>query len=224
MCPLQPVDLFRQTPAMTSSKATILAVLFDADGVLQRTKPGWIEELQRLCGDAEDVESFTQDVFKAEEPCLLGKGDFEALLSSVLKKWDSPATVSEALNIWTMIDPDDSVLGLIRTLRANGTTVALATNQQQHRAEFMLNGLGYAKEFDHILCSCFLGHAKPGVEYFNKSVDILDIPPDQMLFIDDHDRNVESAKIAGLHSHRFHLDDGLNALLGILERYGLAVG
>lgn len=85
----------------------------------------------------------------------------------------------------------------------------------------MLNDLGYVNEFDHILCSCFLGHAKPSLDYFNKSVDILGVPPDAMLFIDDHERNVESARIAGLQSHRFHLNDGLDTLQSILDRYGL---
>jgi putative hydrolase of the HAD superfamily len=61
------------------------------------------------------------------------------------------------------------------------------------------------------------------VEYFHKAVGILRLPPDEMLFIDDHDRNVESARVAGLQSQRFHLDDGLDALRSILERYGVTV-
>lgn len=208
---------------MSSSTPVISAVLFDADGVVQRTKPGWLNELGRLCGNPEDVESFIQDVFKAEEPCLLGEGDFESSLSSVLQKWNSPVVLSDALSIWTMIDPNDAVLWLIRAIRNNGTTVALATNQQQHRADFMVHDLGYVNEFDHIFCSCFMGHAKPAVEYFIECADILQLPPHEMLFIDDHDRNVESARIAGLQSHRYHLDDGLDALRRILERYGLTV-
>jgi len=210
-----------QNPAMSSPNARIRAVLFDADGVVQRTKPGWLDELGRLCGNPKDVENFIQEVFKAEEPCLLGEGDFEVLLSSVLQRWGSPVSVEEALRVWTMIDPDDAVLGLIRKLRASGTRVALATNQQPHRAEFMLNNLGYAEEFDHILCSCFIGYAKPGVEYFQKSVSILGLPAGELLFIDDHDKNVATARAAGLQSHRFHLDDGVEALHGILKRYDL---
>lgn len=208
---------------VNSPSPTIHAVLFDADGVVQRTKPGWLDEVGRLCGNPEDVENFIQDVFKAEEPCLLGEGDFEASLSSVLQKWDSPVSIGEALRIWTMIDPDDAVLGLIRAIRTNGTCVALATNQQRHRADFMLNVLGYTDEFDHILCSCFIGHAKPSVEYFRTSVELLGLPAEKMLFIDDHDKNVESARVAGLQSQRFHLDDGLEALQSILERYGVTV-
>ena len=208
---------------MSSTKPTVRAVLFDADGVVQRTKPGWLDELGRLSGSPDNVENFIQDVFKAEEPCLLGEGDFEQSLSTVLEKWDSPVAVCEAMSIWTMIDPDDAVLSLIRTIRSNGTRVALATNQQRQRADFMLNELGYADEFDHILCSCFIGHAKPAMEYFHKSAETLGLPASEMLFIDDHDRNVESARAAGLQSQRFHLDDGLDALRSILERYGLGL-
>lgn len=208
---------------MRSPSPTVRAVLFDADGVVQRTKPGWLDEVKRLCGNHEDTEGFLRDVFEAEAPCLLGAGDFEASLSSVLQKWDSSATLSEALDVWTMIEPDAAVLGLLRSLRDNGTMIALATNQQRHRAEFMLNSLGYAHEFDHILCSCFMGHAKPDVQYFSKSVGMLGIPAEEMLFIDDHDRNVESAKVAGLRSHSYHLDEGLDTLRSLLEHYGLTV-
>ncbi len=79
-------------------------------------------------------------------------------------------TVSDALDVWTMIDPDEVVFGLIRRLRSNRTIVALATDQQPHRADYMLNGLGCASEFDHIFCSCYVGYAKPGVEYFERTV------------------------------------------------------
>ena len=208
---------------MSLNNPTIRAVLFDADGVLQRTRPGFLDELGRLCGEPGNVEAFIRDVFQAEKPCLVGDGDFEALLSSVLERWGSPVSTEDALRVWTMIDPDTHALGLIRTLRGNGTTVALATNQQRHRADFMLNGLGYADEFDHILCSCFLGYAKPSVAYFTKSVNLLGIPADELLFIDDHESNVESAKVAGLQAHRYHLDEGPEALRNLLERYGLVV-
>jgi putative hydrolase of the HAD superfamily len=197
------------------------AVLFDADGVIQRTKPGWLDELGSLCGKSDEVDDFIADVFAAEQPCLVGERDFVELLASVLEKWRSPSTVQDALSVWTLIDPDRDVLALIRSIRANGTIVALATNQQEHRANYMLNNLGYSAEFDHILCSCYLKLAKPADDYFQKSLEKVGFLAEEVLFIDDHQSNIDSAKRAGMQAQRFHLDDGLQTLVNILQSYGL---
>lgn len=106
---------------MDQSAPEIQAVLFDADGVVQRSKPDWLRRLKQLCGDPDRVEQFLTDVFDAELPCLVGADDFESSLAKVLKQWNSAATASDALNIWTMIDPDDAVFELIQALRSNGT-------------------------------------------------------------------------------------------------------
>jgi putative hydrolase of the HAD superfamily len=210
-------------PSAHPSLPDIQAVLFDADGVIQRTKPEWLDKLKDLCGDPLRVEQFLADVFDAERPCLVGTGEFKSSLAKVLKRWNSAASLSQALNVWTMIAPDDAVFGLIRKLRANGVLVALATNQQKYRADFMLNELGYANEFDYVFCSCDLGHAKPDQEYFGKAVEILALPAETTLFIDDHDSNVEAAKGVGLQACRYHLDDGLAAMVNILNSYQLPI-
>ncbi len=207
---------------MAQPSKNIVAVLFDADGVVQRTSSGWLEALGRLCAHPDEIEHFIDDVFAAEAPCLLGEGDFEASLSAVLRKWNSPSPVKEALQVWTMIEPDSGVFDLIQRLRSSNTRVALATNQQAHRANHMLNQLGYTDRFDHIFCSCFLGHAKPGIDFFETTVQLLNVPANRLLFIDDHERNVESAKNAGLNARTFHLDDGVEALTAILDDYGLS--
>ena len=192
----------------------------DADGVVQTTRSSWLERLKQLCGDPGRVEQFLADVFEAERPCLTGNGDFAESLSQVLRRWNSSATVSEALRVWTMIEPDADAFRLIRGLRSNGTLVALATNQQRYRAAYMLDDL----EFDHVFCSCDLGHAKPAPEYFSAALDILALPATSVLFIDDHDANVEAARRTGLRAHRYTVDEGAPVMARLLESYGLDVG
>ena len=106
-------------------------------------------------------------------------------------------------------------------MRSAGTTVALATNQQAHRASLMLDGLGYGREFDHVFCSCHIGWAKPSREYFRHALDVLGTPAERVLFVDDHDRNVDAATLEGLQAARFHLDEGIEALDALLAEHGL---
>lgn len=206
---------------MSGRAYTIRAVLLDADGVVQRPAAGWLHHVRALCGDPQNVEAFTQDVFDAEAPCLVGKDDFANALADVLQKWSSPASIDDALRVWTMIEPDRDVLQLVSRLRDRGQVVALATNQQAHRAAYMLHELAYAEAFDDVFCSCDLGVAKPDPAYFEACAAQLDLPKRDMLFIDDHERNVDAARAAGLCAEQFHLDDGLDILLETMRRHGV---
>lgn len=87
----------------------------------------------------------------------------------------------------------------------------------------MLNELGYTEEFDYVFCSCRLGHAKPSTKYFEKVLEILDLPAASALFIDDHEENVEAAKKVGLQAARYRLDDGIAAMVRLLKSYGFPI-
>jgi putative hydrolase of the HAD superfamily len=201
---------------------TIRAVLLDADGVVQLPRPTWRASLEALCGDPDRTEEFLGDVFAAEKPCLTGGTDFESALAHVLRKWRSTVSVKVAMRIWTQIEPSADMLALVQSLRGSGVTVALATNQQTHRASFMTGALGYADHFDHLLYSCELGHSKPSAEYFSQALSRVMIDPTQVLFIDDHEANVSAARECGLKAEVFHLSEGVERMHGILQGYGLS--
>ena len=92
-------QLNRDDQTMTDTFPKIQAVLFDADGVVQTTKPGWFESLSRLSGSPDNAEQFLANVFDAERSCFTGSGDFAHSLAEVLKKWGSETPVSEALKV-----------------------------------------------------------------------------------------------------------------------------
>lgn len=203
--------------------ATIRAVLFDADGVVQTPGAGWRDHVAGLCGDAAAGNAFLEAVFAAEKPCLTGTGDFRSALAEVLEVWRSSVDVERALQVWTMIEPDEAVLGLASRLRRGGVQVALATNQQRYRADYMTRQLGYGAYFDHLLYSCDLGYAKPSIEYFSGALNRIGIAPEEALFLDDHADNVAAARQAGLHADVFHVSQGCAALMETLTRHGLSV-
>ena len=190
------------------------ALLLDADGVVQRTAAGWTDRLRDLCPD--DPDGFLAELFAAEQPCLAGKADFAEVLQALLTRWEVSAPVDEVLAFWTMIEADEAVISLVDALRRQGTVVALATNQQAYRAAHMQQAMG--RHFDHTFYSCELGCTKPGAAFFTAIADALTLAPEHILFVDDHDANVEAARRCGLQAHQFHLDQGvarLEQLLGI---------
>jgi putative hydrolase of the HAD superfamily len=201
--------------------ADVRAVLFDADGVVQRTAPSWRAELEALCPDPERIEPFVSAIFAAEAPCLTGAGDFPAALQTVLRRFGCDRPVDDALRIWTLIEPVEEVLYCAQRLRERGIGTGLATNQQRYRAAFMTGALGYAQRFDHLFYSCELGHAKPSAGYFGAVLERLRVQPEAVLFVDDHSTNVEAARTVGLRAEVFHVDHSAAELQRLLREHGL---
>jgi len=102
----------------------IKAVLFDADGVLQRPSPRRRLRWEQMLDSSKGVDAFLVDVFAAEEPALTGRATFVDALTTVLSGWRCSGTIEDALDAWTMIDVDPDVattIGLLRRVVITGT-------------------------------------------------------------------------------------------------------
>src|SRR5688572_11274846 len=93
------------------------AILFDADGVVQRPlaarRDAWVE----LLGSGRDVDKFVAAIFEVEELALEGQVDFIEGLSSIWAEWGCHRTLDDALAAWTMIEMDAEIAEIVRSLR-----------------------------------------------------------------------------------------------------------
>ncbi|WP_433160137.1 HAD family hydrolase [Kribbella sp. CA-247076] len=198
----------------------ISAVLFDADGVIQRPTIDWWSRLTSFV-PAGSGEAFVADLMAAERPSLVGKGDFRDAVAAVLERWDSPVSLAEALEPWHCFAAEPAVVSLIARLRADGVGCHLATNQQPYRRAIMQDERGYGEWFDQTFYSCDLGLAKPDPAYFRAILGALDVPASSVLFVDDNESNVAGAASVGLQAEVYDLSSGVDALVDLLRRYGL---
>src|SRR5690349_18260080 len=115
------------------------AILFDADGVIQRPTADRQARWTALVrgADATVVSRFKSDIFAVERPCHDGDGDFLLALRDVLAKWNSADLYDDALRTWTAIEVDQLMVDLIATVKASGVPCYLATNQEPYRARHM---------------------------------------------------------------------------------------
>jgi putative hydrolase of the HAD superfamily len=203
------------------SSPAVSAVLFDADGVVQRPSRDWRTRLTSLVDG--DGEAFVADLMLAERPALLGKGEFRDAVADVLRRWKSPASLEEALEPWHWFEAEASVISLIQSLRAAGVGCHLATNQQAYRRAIMQDERGYGAWFDQTFYSCDLGLAKPDPAYFRAILGALQVPAPSVLFIDDNEDNVAGALSVGLRAEYYDLSAGVPALTALLRRYGLPI-
>jgi putative hydrolase of the HAD superfamily len=82
--------------------------------------------------------------------------------------------------------------------------------------------LPYDELFDVKLYSCDLGVAKPDVAFFQKAATRIGAEPAEILFIDDHSPNVESARATGMAAVDWRLKEGHDVLLERLAEHGVA--
>ncbi len=195
------------------------AVLFDADGVVQRPDRDWWSQLTSLVPS--DGDAFVADLMEAEKPALVGKVDFRDALADVLRRWNSPASVEQALEPWSWFVAEPEVITLIQSLRAAGIGCHLATNQQSYRRTIMQEERGYGAWFDQTFYSCDVGLAKPDPAYFRAILGSLDLPASSVLFIDDNVDNVEAASSVGLRAEVYDLSSGVPALVELFRRHDL---
>ena len=161
-------------------------------------------------------------------------------LDGVLRRWEPPVAVEEKYGLepgvlvrtamtWDIYRPavaewqadrgylDSDVLAFVRDVRAAGRPVGLATNATD-RLRDDLTALGLDDDFDAVVSSWELQVHKPAPEFFTRAAAALGLDPHWILFIDDDDRAVRAARVAGMPAYRWseRRDFGyLRAALGI---------
>ena len=193
-------------------------VLFDADGVIQGARPGWMEDLTAWGGSR--AEEFLLAIAAADVACLTGK-DFGAAMRDVLRQFDIDAPLDHVIDRQFWIEIRQPMLDAVRAVGDLGLHCGLATNQQNLRGGYMRSSFGFETIFDEQFYSFELGFAKPDVGYFQAIMDRIDVAPDRVLFIDDHEDNVTGAREIGIHGELFPSDGGVATLTRILARYGV---
>jgi putative hydrolase of the HAD superfamily len=201
------------------------AVLFDADGVLQRPGAARREALANVLGPGRgsDVPAFLQDMFVAEKAELTSRYGFDTALADVLRRWECRGNKEDFLKAWRMIEVRTDLLEVIRALRRSGIRCCLASNQESNRAAHMSRELGYRNLFDREFYSCDIGTAKPDSAYFLHIVRVLGLHASDVLFLDDLEINVVAAREAGLHAVTFKGEAGASVLWQTLAEFGIAV-
>lgn len=201
---------------MRRSSVPPKAVVFDADGVLQRRRPGFVRGLLRLGGVG-----FTIDCLRAEVATLTDQHDLVEALDEVVARHGVATTGEEVMRRWLHIEVDSGALDIVRKLRRQGVTVALGTNQQSYRGDHMRDVVGYSDEFDASFYSHQLRLAKPDRAYFRAVADGLGLDPPEILFIDDLPSNVRGARSIGMRAELHLWVTRARGLRRILRRHGL---
>lgn len=188
-------------------------ILFDADGVLIKSKRRFSDRLEEVYGiPVERLQPFFTGVFRE---CSLGKADLKEELAKVVGGWGWQGTVDELLAFWfsegTVVD--QGVADFIRALRQSGVKTHMTTDQEKYRGEHLRNTLGKGVLFDQVFFSADVGCPKKDPAFFAHVDQVIGSDRSQTLFVDDDEINVKTAKAFRYDAHLFTNLVGLKQFL-----------
>lgn len=192
-------------------------VLFDADGVL--TLPEEVFSIVYARSHGLDAQPF-EDFFKNDwRPIVTGKKDLKDSIVANPDLWQWDGSVDELLDYWFKTEDvrNEELLKLIRQLKAQGVHCYLATDQERHRANYMKTVM-FMDTFDGYFVSAELGVTKTDPSFFEKVLRSLtekypDLKPKDVIFFDDSQSKVDTAKNAGIDARLFTSNDQIKELL-----------
>ena len=130
--------------------------------------------------------------------------------------WDVPqAQRMWALDFraWTTADPE--VVRVLTDLTAGGTRIALLSNAHaDYGSAFRFSPMGAL--FEQIFVSGELLLLKPDPAIYRHAAEALDLPPEDLVFIDNREPNVRGAESIGVTGHVYTDPASLRAFLDSL--------
>jgi putative hydrolase of the HAD superfamily len=144
--------------------------------------------------------------------------EFEQALAAQLLRVDGGSVLAAGLlqRMFATSVEIPAMYELIRAVRAAGLRTALLSNSwgatEYPRADF-------PDLFDAVVISSECGMRKPEAEIFRHAADLLGLPPEQCVFIDDIEANITAAQACGMtgvhHVEAAQTAAALEDLLGI---------
>ena len=194
------------------TRSMITTLILDADGVLINGERFSDVRARDLQGDPEKEREFFTGIF---QKCLVGEADLKESIAPYLNDFGWKGTADDFLDYWFKAEHslNEELMEYVQSLRKSGITIALATNQEKYRTQYMLEHMGFSDAFDNVYSSAHLGHKKPAIEFFATVVEQLGKDKDQALFWDDDQQNIKGAKAYGIHAEYYEEYEGFRKIM-----------
>jgi len=150
-----------------------------------------------------------------------GKMTLDAYLNETLFYAPQKFTREE---IWAAMEAESKLItpewyGLVAGLRATGKyKIASLNNESRELNEYRLTKFNLRENFGFVICSAHVGMMKPEPGIYRLALDVAQSVPEQTLFIDDKQQNIDAAAAFGIKGIRF---TSVNALMDDLARLGV---
>lgn len=148
-----------------------------------------------------------------------GQISSELFASLLVDEFDLPVDASDFLNQFSnwLAGPYPGAAELLKTLTPYYRLVSLSNTNALHW-ERMVNEMDLLEGFDFNFPSHQTGLLKPDKQAFNYVCEALDAKPENILFLDDNQVNVDAAASVGIVSYRVQGVEGAQKILANLGK------
>ena len=201
----------------------IKAIIFDVGGVIVRSgsrqgRTRWEKRLGLKEWESENI-IFNSEMNQKAERGEVSDESFWKWAKSELQLSD--AEYSEFIvDFWADNKVDQDLMTLIRGLRPQYQT-AVISNATDTLRQDMKERYQISDAFDLIVCSAEEHIVKPEPEIFLRTLARLKVKPEESLFVDDMEVNVDAARKLGMTAIRF---TPAVDLASRLQNYGVSIG
>jgi putative hydrolase of the HAD superfamily len=105
------------------------------------------------------------------------------------------------------LHPNEEMIDYMRSLRGRGLRLAICTNNVREWETRWRTMLPIDEIFDVVVDSAFVGTRKPEPRIYEITLERVGASPDQAVFIDDVEHNVDAARALGFHGVWFKSSD-----------------
>ena len=203
---------------MGTPETKIEALFIDLGGVMLTN--GWDSDTRRAAAakfgiDPVDMDSRHRMTFDTYE---IGKLSLQAYLTRVIFYKPRPFTLEE-FTAW-MLDQSQAypdMIQLITQLKAKyRLKVFVVSNEGRELTEYRIKKFHLGAFVDAFVSSCFAGLRKPDNDIYRLALDLIQVPPDHIAYLDDRQLFVEVAATFGIHSiQHVSFDSTASALAGL---------
>lgn len=185
---------------------SIKCVLFDVDGVIVISEKFSLQ----YCRDYNILIDEMLPFFNGDfSYCTVWKADLKYIIKPWITKWNFKWNVDNFLEYWfnSSRKIDNRMIKFIDELKLSWIKSFITTNQEKYRTEYMKNEMKFDKIFDYVFSSAYIWFKKPEKEYFDFVLDKIkkdySINPEEILLIDDSQKNVDIAKSLAIKSYLY---------------------
>lgn len=180
--------------------AKIKTIFLDIGGVLLTN--GWGRDsrekaVQRFGLDREDFQERHAKIYNLHETDKISLDEY--LKQAVF--WKKREFTLEQFKEFMRAQstPFPQVLDLMQQLKKQySLRIAALSNEGREIAEYRIKTFHLASFVDCFFVSCFVGFQKPDLSIYKIALDVLQVAPDQVFYIDDRPNLIEAASHLGI--------------------------
>lgn len=175
------------------------AIIFDFGGVISMPR-GLKEIILHLAGKFGVEEKAFEVEFRALwDKAKVGEFDEGEMLERLFKKFNISYDVEKAKKEWFSLNSlVPEMIELVNVLKRREFKLAILSNNSRQWFEFRKRLWHFEELFDEIIVSYEIKAAKPDSAPYLIAAEKLGVKPEDCIFVDDQQKNIEGAEAVGM--------------------------